>query len=203
MAEGAFFEKIEKIKMPVRILILVGTLLLLAAAFYFLVYQPKTESIRALTEEVRSLDMKIAKARRDAKRLPEVEARQKKVDAQFAEALKLLPNKKEIPSLLRNITQLGADSHLEFRYFSPRKEKAEKFYYRLPVAMEVSGSYHDVVTFFDKVGRMERIVNILDVSMKPVRPFSTTLITTCSAVTYRFKGKTNDKAKKGKKGKKR
>ena len=48
MAEGAFFEKIEKIKMPIRILILAGTLVLLVAAFYFLVYQPKTEKIRAI-----------------------------------------------------------------------------------------------------------------------------------------------------------
>ena len=199
MAEGSFFEKIEKIKMPIRIIILVGTLGLLVGAFYFLVYQPKTDEIRRAEDEISGLKMQVAKARRDAKRLPEVEAMEIEVDAKFAQALKLLPNKKEIPSLLRNITKLGADSNLEFRLFSPRKESPENFYFRLPVSIEVSGNYHDVATFFDKVGRMERIVNILNVSMKPKRARSTMLITTCEAVTYRFKGTSDEKVNKKRK----
>jgi len=201
MAEGSFFEKIEKIKMPIRVLILVGTLGLLGGAFYFLVFQPKTDEIRRAKDEISGLKVKVMKARRDAKRLPEVEAREIEVDAQFKQALKLLPNEKEVPSLLRNITKLGADSNLEFRLFSPRKESPEHFYYRLPVSIEVSGTYHDVATFFDKVGRMERIVNILNVSMKPQKAHSTMLITKCEAVTYRFKGSSDEKA--GKKPKKK
>jgi type IV pilus assembly protein PilO len=196
MAEGSFFEKIEKIKMPIRVLILVGTLVLLGGAFYFLVYQPKTDEIRRATDEISGLKMKVMKARRDSSRLPEVEAREVEVNAQFKEALKLLPNEKEVPSLLRNITKLGAESNLVFRLFSPGKESPEHFYYRLPVSIEVSGNYHDVATFFDKVGRMERIVNILNVSMRPQATRSTMLITNCEAVTYRFKGSPDEKAKK-------
>jgi len=202
MAEGSFFEKIEKIKMPIRVLILVGTLGLLGGAFYFLVFQPKTDEIRRAKDEISGLKVKVMKARRDAKRLPEVEAREIEVDAQFKQALKLLPNEKEVPSLLRNITKLGADSNLEFRLFSPKKERPEHFYYRLPVSIAVSGNYHDVATFFDKVGRMERIVNILNVSMRPQKARSTMLITKCEAVTYRFKGSSDDKARKKNKKKK-
>ncbi len=187
--------------MPIRVLILVGTLGLLGGAFYFLVYQPKTDEIRRAKDEISGLKMKVIKAKRDAARLPEVEAREIEVDAQFKQALKLLPNKKEVPSLLRNITKLGADSSLEFRLFSPRKESPENFYYRLPVSIEVSGNYHDVATFFDKVGRMERIVNILNVTMKPQQTRSTMLITQCEAVTYRFKGKPDEKAKNNRKKK--
>ena len=202
MAEGSFFEKVEKIKMPIRILILVGTLALLGGAFYFLVYQPKTDEIIKAKDEISGLKMKVMKAKRDAKRLPEVEAKEIEVDAQFRQALKLLPNEKEVPSLLRNITKLGADSNLEFRLFSPKKESPEHFYYRLPVSIEVSGSYHDVATFFNKVGKMERIVNILNVSMRPQKARSTMLITKCEAVTYRFKGSSDEKAKKTRKKKK-
>jgi type IV pilus assembly protein PilO len=196
MAEGSFFEKIEKIKMPIRVLILVGTLVLLGGAFYFLVYQPKTDEIRRATDEISGLKMKVMKARRDSSRLQEVEAREVEVNDQFKQALKLLPNEKEVPSLLRNITKLGAESNLVFRLFTPGKESPEHFYYRLPVSIEVSGNYHDVATFFDKVGRMERIVNILNVSMKPQTTRSTMLITNCEAVTYRFKGSPDEKAKK-------
>lgn len=196
MAEGSFFEKIEKIKMPIRILILAGTLGLLGGAFYFLVYQPKTEEITKARNEIKNLKTQVLRAKKEARELPKWEAREVEVNAQFAEALKLLPNEKEIPTLLRNITKLGAESSLEFRLFVPRKESPENFYYRLPVSIEVSGNYHDVATFFDKVGKMERIVNILNVSMKPEKPRSTMLITTCEAVTYRFKGSSDEKAKK-------
>lgn len=61
----------------------------------------------------------------------------------------------------------------------------------IPVSIEVSGTYHDVALFFDRVGRMERIVNILNVSMKPKQERATTLTTTCDAVTFRFKGTTD------------
>jgi type IV pilus assembly protein PilO len=110
------------------------------------------------------------------------------VNTQFKEALKLLPNQKEIPSLLKKVTQLGDDSELDFRLFRPRREIPKEFYVEIPVAIEIRGSYHNVAIFFDKIGHMERIMNILNVSMKPVAGGSTTLITTCDAVTYRFKG---------------
>lgn len=188
MAETGFLEKIEKIKMPIRILILLGTVALLGAGFFFGIWQPKHAEVAQISQEIKDLDMKIRKARISANKLPEFEAKEAKVDTQFAEALKLLPNEKEIPALLTNITQLGNDSNLEFRLFSPQREKPVGFYFMLPVSVEVSGKYHDVATFFDKVGRMERIVNILNVTMKPVKSRATRLITTCSAVTYRFKG---------------
>ncbi len=69
----------------------------------------------------------------------------------------------------------------------------------IPVSIEVSGTYHNVAIFFDKVGQMERIVNILNVSMTPQKDRSTTLTTKCDAVTYRFKGDTDAKLQPTKK----
>jgi type IV pilus assembly protein PilO len=201
MADPTFFEKIEKIKTAHRILIFVGTIVLLGGLFVWLVAWPKTDEIAKKRQEIQGLDQKIHQAKIRAKDLPKFEAELKEVNAQFKEALRLLPNEREIPSLLRNITQLGTEARLDFRYFSPQKERAKEFYYEIPVAIEVSGSYHDVASFFDAVGRMERIVNILDVSMKPVKERSTRLITKCTAVTYRFKGDADvkDEKKKAKK----
>jgi len=101
---------------------------------------------------------------------------------------------------LKGITQLGTDSQLEFRLFSPQKETPKDFYLEIPVSIEVSGSYHNVAMFFEKVGQMERIVNILNVSMTPLKDRSTTLNTKCDAVTYRFKGETDATQKDAKKG---
>ena len=193
---GPFFGKIEKIKMGLRIAILAGTVVVVAGLFIWFVYIPKTEEIQKTKQEIATLEQKLVKARVTAARLKQFEAEWAQVDTQFKEALKLLPNTKEIPTLLKTITQLGSDSQLEFRFFSPQREKMQDFYVEIPVSIEVKGNYHNVAVFFDKIGAMERIVNILNVSMAPEAARSTVLNTKCDAVTYRFKGETDGPPKK-------
>jgi type IV pilus assembly protein PilO len=201
MDTEAFFNKAEKIKMPVRIVILLGTVVLLGVLFIWLIYLPKSQEIKQTKSSIASLQHKLDRAKVRSRSLKKFEMEFAQVDAQFKEALRLLPNKKEIPKLLKTITKLGTDSKLEFRLFRPQKERARDFYLEIPVSIEVSGNYHDVAVFFDRVGRMERIVNILNVSMKPVKSLSTDLITKCDAVTYSFKGPSNASNTKNKKKK--
>lgn len=175
MNTGALFEKVEKIKMPIRIAIFLGTLVLLAGLFVYFVYLPRTEEIATTREEIAKLQQKLNQAIVRARALKKFEGEYAEVDAQFQDALKLLPNTKEIPALLKSITQLGTDSQLEFLLFSPQRERAQDFFMEIPVSIEVSGTYNNVAIFFDKVGQMERIVNILNVSMTPQKERSTTL----------------------------
>ena len=191
MDTTAFFEQVEKIKMPVRIGIFCGTILLLAGAFVYFLYLPKVEEINKTEEEIVQLEQKLNQARVRAKRREALEQEFAQVDVQFKEALRLLPDSKEIPSLLTTLSRLGAAASLEIRSVRLQKDRPRDFYMEIPVSLEVSGPYHNVAVFFDKVGRMERIVNILNVSMKPTQARSTTLVTTCDAVTYRFKGETD------------
>lgn len=191
MDTTAFFEQVEKIKMPVRIGIFCGTILLLASAFVWFLYLPKVEEINKTEEEIVQLEQKLNQARVRAKRREALEQEYAQVDAQFEEALKLLPDSKEIPSLLTTLSRLGADASLDIRHVRLQQDRPKDFYMEIPVSLEVSGPYHNVAVFFDKVGRMERIVNILNVSMRPTQALSTTLVTTCDAVTYRFKGETD------------
>jgi type IV pilus assembly protein PilO len=197
MAKAPLTEKIGNIKMGYRILILVGTIALMVGAFVFLVYIPKTNEIAKTRKDIEGLEQQINRAKIRVKNLAKFEAEKAEVERQFQEALNLLPNEREIPSLLSTITQLGNDANLEFRLFSPIAERPKDFYIEIPVSVEVSGTYHEVAEFFDKVGRMQRIVNIIDVSMRPVKEGSSKLITQCQAVTYRFKGKADETAEPG------
>ncbi|RLB43531.1 MAG: protein PilO [Deltaproteobacteria bacterium] len=199
MEEGALVSKIEKLKMPYRLLIYFGTLVVLAGLFVWLVFLPKQREIQKTRKEIASLEHKLAQARVRAKNLRKFEKELKEVDTEFQQALKLLPNKKEIPSLLRNITELGAESNLTFVLFSPKKEQPKEFYVEIPVEMHVRGKYHDAAMFFYRIGKMDRIVKILDFSMKPIKKDSDILLTKCNAVTYRFKGSSHEAPSKGKK----
>ena len=199
----AIFKTTQKIKQGHRILILAGTLLLLGGAFFYFVYMPYSDDIKRTREEIAGLKQRIALTKARAKNLAKFRDEYARVEKQFQEALKILPDKREIPSLLAGISQLGIDSKLQFRLFSPGKEVLQDFYVKIPVSIEVGGRYRDVALFFDKVRRMDRIVNIVNISMKPKTPLSTELITKCTAITYRFKTKADEsKEAKDKKKKK-
>lgn len=201
VGEG-LFEKAGKIKRTHRILISIGSILLFGGAFYALDYMPKAEKIAIVEENVDRLEQQLRTVKIHAKNLQQFRDEYAAVQKRFQEALKLLPDKREIPNLLKNISQQGLDAKLEFRLFSPKPEKSKDFYMEIPVSMEVRGEYGNVVDFFDRVGRMDRIVNILNISMKPDKPLSTQLLTRCTAVTYRFKGKDDVKKEQQKKKKK-
>lgn len=199
MADEGLFEKIEKIKIHFRILILVGAVVLFGAVFAYFVHIPKTAEIAKTKKNITKLNQRLTRAIKRSKKLPKLNAEMALRDTQYQEALRLLPDKKEIPNILRKITELANDAKLEFRIFVPKRERRRKLYFEIPIPIEVRGRYHNVAVFFDKIGHMQRIMNIKDVSMRPVKPRSTTLITKCTAVTYRLRGKARAKTPKKKK----
>lgn len=195
-----YFDKISKLRMIHRVLIFAGTIVLVIGLYIWLVYIPKTGEIKTIKSELDRLESNIRIARVRAKNLKRLEADLTKSQSDLKIAIKLLPTTSEIPSLLKSITKLGNDSNLEFLLFSPEKQVSKEFYVEIPVSIEVLGSYHDVAIFFDKVGKLDRIVNVVNVNMIPIKELSTTLKTSCKATTYRFKeGKKTESVSKKKK----
>ena len=184
---NVYFDKVSKLKMVHRVLIFAGSVVLLLGLFIYLIYLPKTGEITKIESEKDRLDREIRLAKRRAKNFEKLEAELTTAEGELKSALTLLPTTSEIPKLLKSITKLGNDSNLEFLLFSPEKQVSKEFYVEIPVSMEVRGSYHNVATFFDKVGKLDRIVNVVNVVMIPLEQYSTYLKTTSKAVTYRFK----------------
>jgi len=197
---NTYFNKISKLRMIHRILIFAGTVVLIVGLYIWLVYIPKTGEIKTIKSELDGLERNIRIAKVRANNLKRLEADLAKAQGDLKVAIKLLPTTSEIPSLLKNITKLGNDSNLEFLLFRPEKQVSKEFYVEIPVSIEVLGNYHDVAIFFDKVGKLDRIVNVVNVNMIPIKALSTTLKTSCKATTYRFKeGKKTESVPKKKK----
>jgi type IV pilus assembly protein PilO len=86
---------------------------------------------------------------------------------------------------LTSVSKSGQEVGLEFLLFEPKAESKREFYAEIPVAMSIRGDYHNLATFFDKVARLSRIVNINNITInrgKDIRDLSTS----CTAVTYKF-----------------
>lgn len=179
------FEKVGQLTKLHRILICAGAFLLLVGGFFYFSYLPKMQRIDGLKAQKNALEQQLRTAKAKAAKLAEYRERMKKAQEDFMIAKAVLPENKEIPSLLTSISQSGQDAGLEFLLFQPKPEVNKDFYAEIPVEIKVSGNYHNVASFFDNVARLYRIVNVQNVQMKSGQK-GEKLNTSCTAVTYKF-----------------
>ena len=197
------FEKIAALKRAHRIAICAGTFLLLGGLFFYFIFMPKTDRINELQRNYEDLEVNLSKARAAAKDYDKYQKQYKEAQGEFRLARQLLPDKKEIPSLLESISKSGTRSGLEFLLFQPEKDVSRDFYVEIPVKIQVMGGYHNVAMFFDQVARLPRIVNISNIKIRSVTDSKTTetsLDTSCVATTFQFaehepEAKTTEKKK--------
>ncbi len=196
------FEKIAALSRVHRIVICAGTFLLLGSLFFYFIYMPKMSRINELKIEFDDLQVKLTKAKAAAKDFDKYQKLFKEAQVRFKLALQLLPDKKEIPSLLESISKSGRGAGLEFLLFQPEKEVPKGFYAEIPVKIQVTGGYHNLVMFFDQVAKLSRIVNISNINItgeKGSTKAVTYLQASCVATTFRF----IEQAPKGKQAKKK
>ena len=179
------FEKVGNISKLHRILICVATFIVITGSFVYFLYLPNFEKLAQLNSDYKNLENRLVSAKKKAAQLNQYREKMKTAEAQYKIAMKALPDKKEIPSLLTNITESGKDAGLEFLLFQPKSEINKDFYAEIPVSIKIAGNYHNVGLFFDKVSRLSRIVNIKDIVIATPREGGM-LNTSCTAVTYRF-----------------
>ncbi len=82
---------------------------------------------------------------------------------------KQLPSKSEMDALLSDINQAGLGRSLRFELFRPGSVSAKEYYAELPIAVRVSGRYHDVGSFASDIANLSRIVTLNNLNITPGR----------------------------------
>ncbi|MBN9627505.1 MAG: pilus assembly protein PilO [Acidovorax sp. 65-7] len=80
---------------------------------------------------------------------------------------KQLPSKAEMAALLSDINQAGLGRSLQFELFRPGQVVAKDYYAELPIAIRVTGKYHDIGAFASDVAHLSRIVTLNNMSITP------------------------------------
>ena len=201
-------DKIFKLPLAQKVLILIAVNIILLGMFYFLFYKNKLEESSTLQISLNKLQVKHTEQKKVLANLPKFRKENEELKIKFKELLKLLPNTKEIPTLLTNISNLAQDCGLEILLFQPKSEVAKGFYADIPVEMQVLGDYHNIGHFFDKVSKLKRIVNIADLSIiteksKQSDSDKPKLNSKFKAITFKFIEKDTTSVKKKKKKRKK
>ncbi len=183
-----FWEQWNKIPRAGKFLIVIGIWALAAIGYYFAYYEDQVREFEGLAEQFRQVRRTREKHQAIARNLPRWEAEIARLRGELAKAERLLPKKKEIPDLLKRIDDLSKRSGLKLNRFKPLREQNMGFYAKVPMSMEVSGTFYEIVVFFDKVSNLDRIVNIMKIRLERPTLKNQKLILSSrfQIVTYRF-----------------
>ncbi len=99
---------------------------------------------------------------------------------------KQLPSKAEMDALLSDINQAGLGRSLQFELFRPGQVNVKEYYAELPIAVKVTGSYHDIGLFAADVANLSRIVTLNNITLTPVPNRPGFLTMDCTAKTFRY-----------------
>lgn len=181
-------ERFAKLPRSQRALVAVLAYLLIGVGGYFALLQPVLSDIDAAEQQRDGLASERATIKARAESLPQANAEVEKLKADLVQALTELPADREIPGLLSEIDGLARRSGLEVRRFQPLPETVQEYYAEVPVQIAMSGGFHEVAIFFDRIRKMNRIVSVQDIDLSEpvVSGTETNLTVSGKATTYRF-----------------
>ncbi|WP_394756166.1 type 4a pilus biogenesis protein PilO [Rhodoferax sp.] len=97
---------------------------------------------------------------------------------------KQLPSKAEMDALLSDINQAGLGRSLQFDLFRPGQVAVKDYYAELPIAVRVTGRYHDIGAFASDIANLSRIVTLNNLTILPGKEGTLTMDAT--AKTFRY-----------------
>src|SRR5512137_412496 len=161
-------DAIVRAPMAAKAGVVAAIVVLLTALNYFVFSVPTlglsisdTEARIARAEaEQKRLDNDLIEKTAIANNLNQFRREKELLEQRLQEALAELPEEKKIDELLQLFQERARKAGLEISTIEPAAEVNEGFYARVPINMAVTGNFNEVVTFFDSLSRLRRIVNV-------------------------------------------
>lgn len=147
------------------------------------------EQVTLLEGEVAALEMQAEPLRPFREDLGPLLAENAQLELQLQNLQRIVPNEKEVDNFVRLVEAEALSVGIEVRRFTAQPVTQQDFYVEVPFEVEMDGPFYDVMQFYDRLSRMERIVNVSELRMGGVlskkgagRPFAYSPSTTVSAV---------------------
>ena len=184
----AQLEKLSKLPRAARLGLAPALCLVVVGVYIWAFFLPARAEYTAAREQQLQLQRRLAEVRAVAGNEAQVKEEIAALDVRLKEALRQLPNGKELPGLLTDVSSLGKNAGLDFKSFTPGTEVTKAFYAEVPIDIEFTGRYHDIARFFDDISRLPRIVTMgqMDVTIARETPDATILKVVGEATTFRF-----------------
>lgn len=166
-----FFEDLPRSQ---KILVIFLPVILIVVLFVYTIFIPKKAAIDALKNSIDEINQQINNDEVKLRRLAQLKIENQQLQSELSMLQAQLPAEQEVSELLKQISDLSVESGLEVKLWRPASRKNDQagLYIEIPVDVEVAGGYHSLATFFDRVSKLPRIVNITNLSMEGTKVVS-------------------------------
>lgn len=167
-----------------RYLLCVAVMILVVVALWFLWLNASDEELTAEKAKEVQLREEYKKKLVQAVNLDALKKQREQVQQYVTQLEKQLPSKAEMDALLSDINQAGLGRSLQFELFRPGQVSVKEYYAELPIAVKVTGRYHDIGAFAADIANLSRIVTLNNLSISSVKDGNLVMDTT--AKTFRY-----------------
>jgi len=167
-----------------KVLALVLLLIAVVGAGFYFYWMPLQDDLDHTKQEEDKLKKDYLDKKRQAVNLPELKKQLVQVGQYVATLEKQLPSKSEMDALLTDINQAGLGRGLQFELFRPGSVNVKEYYAELPIAVRVTGNYHDLGAFASDIAGLSRIVTLNDMAVSVTSTGG--LIMDTTAKTFRY-----------------
>ena len=170
MAMPLFLAPITNASRPQQVIFGTLGLAIIGAAAWFLVLSPLQVRVEALTAENDKAQLELMQARAIAADVARWRKEIAILERTLVALTERLPNERETPPLYRSVSDAAYQAGLSVALFQPREAQIRDYYAEIPITFTAEGSYHQFGTFFERVARLPRVVNVGDLKISGVGP---------------------------------
>ncbi len=180
---------------------LLGVLLLVAVVatggLYYTVFKSQRDENAAAQIKLQAKRRENAELEAYRPKLADIERQLASLKQQLEIERRIVPDEKEVDNFMRLVSGEARKSGVEIRRYTARPYIAKEFYTEVPFEIELDGPYWSMLGFFDRMGKVERIVNVSNLLVASTRspgPAKTkhtyqyapseSVVATCLTTTY-------------------
>ena len=135
-------------------------------------FKPINTKIKKARVELAQKEQKLIVTKNKAQNLERLKRAYEFVVKRVKQAERKLPKDKEIPQLIRDITNVGKKYNIEINNLTPQPMRSKAYYQEYPFGISVSTRYNQLAFFISDIGQFERIFKIENLNLTS-RPPST------------------------------
>jgi Tfp pilus assembly protein PilO len=143
--------------------------IIILGLFYFVYYQPKDKEHQNIRNERIEVETEVAHLKQKKEELDKIEAELEQMKITLSKLEAIIPQKEEISNILKQMQELAYDTRLNITKFIQNPEIVKEFYTEQPISVAVTGDYHNLAIFFDRLNSFQRLFNIEDFSIKALQ----------------------------------
>lgn len=183
-----FFDQFVKLSIGIKLGILAVLVFVIVGCNFIFFYKPKRVELDAKVGQRAQLQAKYIENKAISDNLPKFQEEVNLLKDQLREAVLLLPNEANVHTVYKQLFIEAEKSNVELLSFKPAGTSKKGFYSDLSLDVQLRGAYHRIAEFIDRIGKLNRIINVSNIVFTKIQPTNNETDTEMSirVTTYMF-----------------